>query len=98
MASTKAQGKSRAKEQKSRKFQGPEQDPTDYATLYKAEFHIFWSSLHFDEQTLYIKRKQREASTSNISQCLVMAYVTDTPSRWLESYIILTPADIGQHL
>ena len=30
--------------------------------------------------------------------CLVMAYVIDTPSRRLESYIILTPADIGQRL
>ena len=30
--------------------------------------------------------------------CLVMAYVIDTPSRRLESYIILTPADIGRRL
>jgi len=29
------------------------------------------------------------------SQCLVMAYVSDTPSKHLESYIILTPAHIG---
>ena len=29
------------------------------------------------------------------SQCLVMAYVTDTPSRRLDSYIILTLADVG---
>ena len=32
------------------------------------------------------------------SQCLVMAYVIDTPSRCLDSYIILTPADVGRHL
>ena len=29
------------------------------------------------------------------SQCVVMAYVIDTPSQCLESYIILTPADVG---
>ena len=29
------------------------------------------------------------------SQCLVMIYLIDTPSRCLESYIILTPANIG---
>ena len=33
-----------------------------------------------------------------ISQCLLMAYVIDTPNRRLESYIILTPADVGRHL
>ena len=65
MASIKAQGKSRAKEQKARKLLGPEQDPTNYATLYKEEYHIPWNSLHFDEQTLYIEKKQREASASN---------------------------------
>ena len=65
VASVKAQVKSRAKEQKARKFQGPEQDPTNYATLYEAEFHVPWNSLHFDEQTLYIERKQREASVLN---------------------------------
>ena len=27
-----------------------------------------------------------------------MAYVIDTPSRRLESYIILTPADVGRRL
>ena len=32
------------------------------------------------------------------SPCLVMAYVIHTPSRRLESYIIHTPADVGQHL
>ena len=32
------------------------------------------------------------------SQCLVMAYVIDTPSRRLESYIIHTPADVGRRL
>ena len=34
--------------------------------------------------------------TDTISQCLVMAYVTDTPSQQLESYIILTLADVGR--
>ena len=34
----------------------------------------------------------------HIIQCLVIAYVIDTPSRCLDSYIILTPADIGRHL
>ena len=29
------------------------------------------------------------------SQCLVMAYVTDTPSQHVDSYIIHTPADVG---
>ena len=29
------------------------------------------------------------------SQCVVMAYVIDTPSQCLESYIILTPANVG---
>ena len=38
---------------------------TDYATLYEEEFHILWNSLHFDKETLYIERKQREASASN---------------------------------
>ena len=34
---------------------------------------------------------------TRVSQCLVMAYVTDTPSQRLDSYIILTLADVGQH-
>ena len=65
MASIKAQGKSRAKERKARKFLDPETDPANYSILYEAEFHIPWNSLHFNEQTLYIKRKRREASASN---------------------------------
>ena len=65
MASIKAQGKSRAKEQKAQKYKGPEPDPTDYTTLYQEEFHVLWDSLHFDEQTLYIDQKRREASASN---------------------------------
>ena len=65
MASIKAQGKSWAKEWKAWKFLGPETDPTDYAALYETEFHVPWNSLHFDEQTLYIERKQWEASASN---------------------------------
>lgn len=44
---------------------GPEPDSTDYTTLYEAEFHLPWKSLHFDEQALYIERKQRETSASN---------------------------------
>ena len=67
MASIKAQGKSQAKERKARKLLGPEQDPTDYAALYEEEYHIPWNSLHFDEQTLYIEKKQQEASASNTS-------------------------------
>ena len=31
-----------------------------------------------------------------VSQCLVMAYVTDTPSQQLDSYIILTLANVSQ--
>ena len=58
MASIKAQGKSRAKEQKAQKLLGPEADPTDYAALYEEEFHVPWNSLHFDEQTLYIDQKR----------------------------------------
>ena len=65
MASIKAQGKSRAKERKAWKHYGPEADPTNYATLYKEEFHVLWNSLHFDEQTLYIDQKRQEASASN---------------------------------
>ena len=65
MASIKAQGKLRAKERKARKLLGPEQDPTNYTTLYEEEYHAPWNSLHFDEQTLYIEKKQREASASN---------------------------------
>ena len=65
MASIKAQGKSRAKEWKAKKFLGPETDPTNYATLYEEEFHLPWNSLHSDKQTLYIEKQQREASASN---------------------------------
>ena len=32
---------------------------------------------------------------TSCSQCLVMAYVTDTPSWWVDSYIILTLANIS---
>ena len=38
------------------------------------------------------------AVSASASPCLVMAYVIHTPSQQLESYIIHTPADIGQHL
>ena len=65
MASIKAQGKSQAKERKTQKLQGPEPDPTNYATLFEEEFYVPWNSLHFNEQTLYIKRKLQEASASN---------------------------------
>ena len=65
MASIKAQGKSRAKERKARELLGSEPDPTNYATLYEEEFHVLWNSLHVDEQTLYIKDKQRKALASN---------------------------------
>ena len=34
----------------------------------------------------------------NGSPCLVMAYVIHTPSQWLESYIIHTPANVGRCL
>ena len=34
----------------------------------------------------------------HLSQCLLMAYVIDTPSRRLESYKILTPANVGRRL
>ena len=61
MASIKAQGKSRAKEQKTWKLLGPETDPTNYTTLYEEEFHLPWNSLHFDKQTLYIEEKRQEA-------------------------------------
>ena len=58
MASLKAQGKSRAKERKAHKLRISDQDPTDYADLYKAEHFVPWSSLHIDEQTLYIEQKR----------------------------------------
>ena len=37
-------------------------------------------------------------SLQSHSQYLVMAYVTDTPSRRLDSYIILTLADVGRRI
>ena len=65
MASLKAQGKSRAKERKARKLRLPDPDPTDYADLFEQENFRPWSSLHVDEQNLYIEQKRREASAAN---------------------------------
>ena len=73
MASIKAQGKWRAKERKARKLRIPASDPTDYADLFEQENFRPWSSLHVDEQQLYIEQKRREASAPNTS-------TTNTPS------------------
>ena len=45
-----------------------------------------------------IRKSSAYESLRRSSQCLVMAYVIDTPSWCLASYIILTQASIGRHL
>ena len=47
---------------------------------------------------LYQLQPSNSSFDKKDSQCLVMAYVIDTPSRRLESYIIHTPADVGRRL
>ena len=48
--------------------------------------------------TTTLSAEEEKGGSDEDSQCLVMAYVTDTPSRRLDSYIILTLADVGRRI
>ena len=64
----------------------------------KREFIKFAKKYHqqLDEECASVGRITVCAmSPPRFSQSLVMAYITDTPSQRLDSYIILTLADVG---
>src|SRR6201996_3927971 len=59
----------------------PEPDPTDYADLFEQENFRPWSSLHVDEQHLYIEQKRRDASAANTSTSNTPAMANPPPTQ-----------------